>query len=89
LWVNAENGEAKQKPHRRSAVGFTRSLVSESEPDCRAAKQQRVRKQQIQIQIQVHGEKLAAAIAPGQTQKKRTATPADYFGRYFGQPWYL
>jgi hypothetical protein len=37
--------------------GFDKSLVSESEPDCRVAQQQRTRKQQIQIAI--HALKLA------------------------------
>jgi len=43
---------AKQKPHRRLAVGFGKNF-NESEPDCRATQQQRA-EQKVQIQITIH-----------------------------------
>jgi hypothetical protein len=44
---------AKQKPHRRFGSGVLEIPFVQSEPDRRAAQQQRV-KQQIQIQITIH-----------------------------------
>jgi hypothetical protein len=49
---------AKQKPHRRFWRWGLINFLNESEPDRRAAQQQRVVKQQVQIQIAVHMEKL-------------------------------
>jgi hypothetical protein len=46
----------KQKTHRRLAVGLI-NFVNESKPDCRAV-QQRVPKEQAQIQIIIHQSKL-------------------------------
>jgi hypothetical protein len=48
----------KQKPHRRSGSGVLESFL-ESEPNRRAAKQ-RVRKQQVQIQVSIHGGKVVS-----------------------------
>jgi len=47
----------KQKPHRRVWQWGSINLVNESEPDRRAAQQQRVQ-QQIQIHIAIHTGKL-------------------------------
>jgi len=49
---------AKQKPHRGLAMGFDK-LLMQSEPDRRAAQQQRVQ-QQVQIQIAIHVSRLSA-----------------------------
>jgi len=49
---------AKQKPHRRLAVGFDKSVM-QSEPDRHAAQQQRVQ-QQVQIQIAIHEGRITA-----------------------------
>jgi hypothetical protein len=48
---------AKQKPHRRLAMGFDKS-VNQSEPDRRAAQPQRVQ-QQAKIQFAIHGDNIA------------------------------
>jgi len=51
---------AKQKPHRRFGSGVLEIPFVQSEPDRRAAQQQRVVQPQSKVQISVHTGKLAS-----------------------------
>jgi hypothetical protein len=51
---------AKQKPHRRFGSGVLEIPFLQSEPDRRAAQQQRVVQPQSKVQISVHTGKLAS-----------------------------
>jgi hypothetical protein len=44
----------KREPHRRLAVGFSKSLFVESEPNRLASQQQRALKQQSVLQFAIH-----------------------------------
>jgi hypothetical protein len=52
-YVSARASESNKKPTAGLAAGCSEIAVNELKPDCHAAQQQRVRKQQVQVSIHV------------------------------------
>jgi hypothetical protein len=78
----------KQKPHRRFGSGVWKALVNESKPDRRGAQQQRL-KQQVQIQLTIHGVTDSLFYELGQTDfcpapSWNSAKQGLFFGRFWG-----